>query len=289
MPFQKTNPNQPTPERLVAELRQLPPIARVLTRLQRMLSDPNSGIDDVSELIRLDAALATRVIQISNSVWFGRGIPCRTIEDAVNRVGFREVYRLVAVMASGAIVAQNLTAYGRDATTMWHESVACAFAAEMLAERRGEDTAVAYTTGLLHSIGRLAINQYIMASDKSTHQLADAGFPFDYSSAEFVLLGFNQADVGACMLEKWDFSTAIVEPIRYQYEPLEAQEPHDTMGAALYGARLLRTIICQKVPATSLQADEEILSTLRLSYDEMLAYLPRLQEQLARVHQMTKL
>src|SRR3954470_15407538 len=93
----------PTPERLVAALGQLPPMAHVLARLQRLLADPNSGLDDIADLIRLDAALTTRIIQISNSVWFGRGMPCRTIVDAVNRVGFREVYHLVAVVASGAM------------------------------------------------------------------------------------------------------------------------------------------------------------------------------------------
>ena len=289
MAFQKAPSKTLTPERLVAELHQLPPVARVLARLQRLLANSESGIGDVASLIRLDAALATRIIQISNSVWFGRGEACQTIEDAVSRVGFREVYHLVAVMASGAIVAQPLTAYGQDAMTMWRESVACAFAAETIAERLGEDTSVGYTAGLLHGIGRLAIDHHLVTTDGTVKRLADGGFPLDYSGAEFALLGFNQADVGACMLEKWDLAPTIVEPIRYQYEPLEAEEPHDRMAALLYGARLLRTIVCQHQQPAATDDEEEIFGCLRLSRDAVLSALPELQDQLARVHQMTKL
>lgn len=268
---------------------QLPPIAQVLARLQRLLSDPNSGLDDIAELIRLDAALTTRVIQISNSVWFGRGTPCRTIGDAVNRVGFREVYHLVAVVASGAIVAQPLAAYTRDATTMWHESISCAFAAEMLADRLAEDTAVAYTAGLLHSIGRLAINKFALAQGPALKPFADEHFPRDHSSAEFLLLGFTQADVAACMLKKWDFAKTITEPIREQYEPLEAQEPHDRMAAILYGARMLRSVICHKQEFGESAEEDEVLNHLRMSREELLAFAPSLQTQLNRAHQMTKL
>ena len=289
MAFPKASSKNLTPERLAAELRQLPPIAQVLARLQRLLSDPNSGMEDVAGLIRLDAALATRIIQISNSVWFGRGTPCQTIEDAVNRVGFREVYHLVAVMASGAIVAQPLAAYGRDAMTLWRESVACAFAAETLAARLGEDTSVGYTAGLLHGIGRLAIDHHLVMTDAPVKQLADEGFPLDHSGAEFALLGFNQADVGACLLEKWDLAPAIIEPIRYQYEPLEAEEPHDRMAALLYGARMLRTVVCHNQQPGGIGDEEEILGCLRLSRSAVLASLPELQNQLTRVHQMTKL
>jgi len=281
------SPDQPTPGLLVAELRQLPPIARVLARLQRVLSDPVSSLDGVADLIRIDAALTTRVIQISNSVWFGRGEPSQTIEDAVGRVGFREIYRLVAVMATDAVVASRLVVYGRDAGMMWQESVVCAYAAEILADRLGEDFAVAYTAGLLHATGRQAINQHLLASAGRSPRLADEGFPRDFSGAEFARLGFTQADVGAAMLSKWDFAPTIVEPIRFQYAPLDAGEPHAVMAAILYGARMLRTIVCQQQDPAFLRVDPEVLQRLRLTLADLAACQPDLQEQLKRARRLT--
>jgi HD-like signal output (HDOD) protein len=282
------SPNLATIERLVAALKPLPPTARVLARLQRLLVDVNSGLDDIAGLIRLDPALATRVIKISNSTWFRRGLPCGTIEEAVNRVGFREVYRVVAVVASRSLVAQPLPAYGRDAHTMWRESVACACAAEQIAERLGEEMPVAYVSGLLHAIGRLPINQYLRpAGEIGGPHLVEESFPREHSGAESALLGFNQAAVGAFMLTGWEFTSATILAVQHQYEPLEAEEPHDRMAAVLYAARLLRTIICQNVPAAELSLDDDILGLLRLSPDDVLSHLPAVRDQLARAEQMT--
>lgn len=267
---------------------QLPPMAQVLARLQRLLSDANSGLDDVAQLLRLDAALTTRVIQISNSVWFRRGSPCRTIEEAMNRVGFREVYHVVAVAASGSIVAQPLAAYGRDALQMWRESIGCAFAAEMLAERLGEDTAVAYMSGLLHSIGRLAVNKVLTPADQPVKLLADEGFPRDHSGAELAMFGFTQADVSARMMEQWGFAPENIEPVRFQYEPLEAPDPHDRMAAVLFAARFLRTAACQETPSAEIPGVEEVFAAIRLTREDVLSCLPALQLQIGRALQITK-
>src|SRR5690606_30781391 len=105
----------PTPEQLVAALGPLPPTAQVLARLQGLLANPNSDLDDVAALLRLDAPMTTRVIKISNSAWYSRGSPCQTIGEAVNRIGFREVFQVVSIAASSALVAQPLAAYGRGA------------------------------------------------------------------------------------------------------------------------------------------------------------------------------
>ncbi len=279
------NPGSPTPAQLVAELRAIPPVARVLARLQHLLTDPNSSLEDVAQLIRLDAALMTRIIQISNSVWFRRGLPSKTIMEAVERVGFREVYRMVGVVAASSLVAQPLAAYRRSAMDVWRESVACAFAAEMLADRLGEDMSAAYMSGLLHTIGRLPVDQYLQRGP--THRmLAEEGFPFDHSGAEYALLGFTQADVAALMLTQWEFPTTVTLPIRHQYQPLEAPEEHDRMAAVLYGARMLRSVVCQNVRPTDLKGDEEVLGVLHLSADDVLDHLPDLNAQVSRVLQL---
>jgi HD-like signal output (HDOD) protein len=205
----------------------------------------------------------------------------------VSRVGFREIFRLVAVMATDAVVASRLVLYGRDAGMMWQESVVCAHAAEILADRLGEDFAVAYTAGLLHATGRQAINRHFLASAECPPRLTDEGFPRDFSGTEFALLGFTQADVGAAMLSKWDFAPAIVEPVRFQYAPLEAAAPHDVLAAILYGARMLRTIVCQQQDPATLRADPEVLHVLRLTLAEVAACQSELQIQLKRARKLT--
>ncbi|MEO7598562.1 MAG: HDOD domain-containing protein, partial [Opitutus sp.] len=268
------SPNYSTPEKLVAVMGQLPAIAQVLARLQRLLSDTNSSLDDVTALIRLDAAMSTRVVQISNSAWFKRGSACQTIDEAVNRVGFREIFHLVSVVASRSMIAQPLTAYQRDAATTWRDSLSCAFAAELLANRLGEDSAVAYMSGLLHTIGRLAVNKCLTTTGEPGRTLVDSGFPGDFSDSELAMFGFTQADVGALMLQKWTFAQENIVPVRFQYDPLSADEPHDRMSAILYCARFLRTTVSQGELPQEIDGADAIFHTLRLERADILELLP---------------
>ena len=280
-------PSRPTAERLVGDLSYLSPAPRVLPRLQRLLADPNSSLFSIVELARLDASLTARMIRMSNSAWFGRGAACQTVEDAVNRVGFREVSRLVATAAAASIV-QPISLYGMDATAVWRETVACAFAAELLAARAGQDLAAAYTIGLLHTVGRTAINHYGIGVHKPG-PLATTGFPAEYSAAEVAWLGYHQGTVAAYMLRKWEFTPAMIEPIRWQYDPLRAPVPYDMLAAVLYAARLLRSVICAGGAATPPRADPEILGRLQMTETELLGLLGALHEQLFKASQLTEL
>lgn len=281
-----STPHLSTPERLVAELGALPPTAQVLARLQGLLADPNSDLGDVAILLRLDAAMTTRVIKISNSTWFGRGQPCHTIEEAVNRIGFREVFQVVSLAASSAVVAQPLSAYGRGAIRTWRESVACALAGELIAEGLGEDTSVSFMNGLLHAIGRQAFNKYAATAGKT---LLDEGFPLEFSGAEFVMLGFTQADAGACMLKKWNFPVENVEAVRHQYDPLDAPEPYDRLASILYAARLLCTAVGGGQTAPETPGEADLLATLRLSREDLFAYQASLQNKVARAEQIARI
>ena len=280
------SPNFSTPEQLVAQLGALPPTAQVLARMQALLADPNSDLGDVSALLRLDAAMTTRVIRISNSSWFSRGEPCHTIEESVNRIGFREVFQVVSIAASSALVAQPLTAYGRGAISIWRESVACALAGELIADALGDDTAASFMNGLLHAIGRQAFNRYAVSVGKN---LADVGFPRDYSGAEFVLLGYTQADVGACMLKQWKFTAENIEPVRHQYDPLEAPEPHDRLAVILYAARLLSTAVCSGQAVPEIAGEAEVLTGTHLTREDVFGHQPSLETKLARAEQIVRI
>jgi HD-like signal output (HDOD) protein len=277
-----------TPSRVVSALRNLSPAPMVLPRLQRLLTNPNSGLFEIVELVRLDTALTARVIQVSNSAWFGRGASCRTIEEAVNRVGFHQVHQLVATAAVSTVIGKPLSVYGLDDKAMWRNSVACAFAAELLAAHIREDVAEAYTIGLLHEVGRVAVDSYL-GGKMPPVQLADAGFPNDYSATERSQLGFSHAEVGACMLKNWDFGPLAIEALRSQYAPLEALLPYDRMAAVLYGARLLRTVVCQGGEGPPIRADVAILETLCMTETELLGQVPDLRAQLTKARQLTEL
>ena len=139
MSAQKT----PGPQYLARSVKNIPSGPRILPRLQRLLADGNSSLEDIIAPIRLDQGIATRVLQVSNSPYYSKGTHCQTVEEAINRIGFRQVYTVVSNALCSESLVRPLKSYGLKAEDFWKLSVAGGLAAERLAVLAGEDRAAA--------------------------------------------------------------------------------------------------------------------------------------------------
>ena len=67
-------------DEVVRDLEHLPAAPRVLPRLKQLLSDGNTAMSEVVEMVRLDPGIAARVLQFGNSAYFSHGLRCYTVE-----------------------------------------------------------------------------------------------------------------------------------------------------------------------------------------------------------------
>jgi len=236
------------PEDIVNAVRHLPSAPKVLPRLKRLLLDGNSALERIVGLIRLDPGLAARVLRVSNSTYFYTGARCATVEEAVARVGYDEIYALVAHAVAAQVLNRPVAVYRIEGDEMWARSVCCAIAAEALAARVGVDPNAAYTLGLLHGIGMIVLDEWALLSGHDV-KLAIYPFPAEATRSERTQLGFTHADVGACLLKTWEFPEEITSPIRHQYSPTTAPS-WQALAALLVAARWLRSAVLSSIPGT---------------------------------------
>jgi HD-like signal output (HDOD) protein len=272
----------PTPQDLVRELRHLPSAPKVLPRLKELLADGNSSMHEVVALVRLDPAIAARVLQMGNSAYFSKGVRCFTVDEAVNRVGYGQVYELVSYAVASQVLVRPLESYGIEADELWKMSVACALAAETLAVRTGQDRDVAYTVGLLHSLGLVVIDDWALRQRRHL-VLPSMGFPREATEAERALLGFTQADAGSALLLHWGFPASMCEPVRWQYSP-RACAAHPRMAGLVHCAKWLRSVICAEAsgPRPALP-HESVLQLLPLRPGELTAMVGGVAQRLQEV------
>src|SRR5471030_2401533 len=123
----------PDPADLVRNLEQLPATAAVLPHLLRLLKSDSAALSEVIELIRVNSAITARTLQMGSSAYYNhRGTPCESVADAVHRVGFNEVYKLVSYAATAQLLMRPLAPYALQPEDTWKRSVSCALAAEQL-------------------------------------------------------------------------------------------------------------------------------------------------------------
>src|SRR5690606_4429089 len=132
-------------EKLLQIARALPADLQVLSQLGEMLQDVNSELDEIAGLLRRDVALAARIVRISNSPMFGGGGSIGSIDEAVNRVGFSEILKLVGTATAARFAERALENYEVAATKLRDNMLYTAFACEALARHAGYDPRAAYT------------------------------------------------------------------------------------------------------------------------------------------------
>lgn len=255
-------------EDVAAKLKDLPAAPRVLPRLYTLLRDSDPTLQQVSSLLRLDAGLTARILQKGNRFFAARGAHCLSIEDAINAVGFDAINAMVTQVADEQIFARPISLYGLDADEFWRRSIACALAAEVIAEHAGEDTDNAYMAGLFHEVGMVAIDE-VVSCEEPFLTFAPKALPREFADAERAMLGFTHAEVGAALLRKWNFPVTIIEPVRWQFTPL-GSAGYARMACVLHAAKWLRAIVCAdgEAPASPMPMDA-ILRPLRLSAERL--------------------
>ncbi|HLP00832.1 MAG TPA: HDOD domain-containing protein [Opitutaceae bacterium] len=202
----------------------LPPTPAIMPRLLALLSDPESGTESIIELLALDPGLAAAVLRASRSAFYGtRGQSVESLDEAVAAIGFKEVYRIVALYALSETAREPLVLYGLSPEQFWRKSVACALAMEMLCGEMGAPGTTGYTIGLLHAIGEVFVSRIARrSSPRGGLPLVAFGQPQTLPEQELAAAGFTQSQAAAYAMRRWFFPEAIVEPIEFQFRPHEA-------------------------------------------------------------------
>lgn len=233
----------PTPEMLVRRLEDLPPAPKVLHTLQRLIAAPETSLEKIAEVVKLEPGLSARVVRMANSVQFGRGASVESIMEAIQRVGMLGVHELVTYAVASQLVGQPLASYQLDAQSLWNRAVACAIAAASLAENSQVDRSDAYTAGLMHGLGLLVIDRYA-GKERSRRVFSTIGYPEDYAPSERDWLNFSHAEAGGALLELWGFSEAVVAGVTHQLTPESAPPEHRQLSMIIATARWARSLFC---------------------------------------------
>jgi HD-like signal output (HDOD) protein len=212
-------------ETIVSLGSRLPPSLGVLGRLQALLQDARSDLDDIVELVNIDPALTFQVIKLANSALYGARSRCESLDEAVARVGFRDIHQIVGLAVSRHAFQGELPVYDLAGGRLWENAVAIGTLNAELATLAGGDARAAYATGLLRSIGKVVLNNF--APQLRYPGEAVAPLACEWEQAEF---GVTSAATSAVLLEHWRFAPETIAAVRGHRVP--GQEPAFAAAAA---------------------------------------------------------
>ncbi|MDO9286969.1 MAG: HDOD domain-containing protein [Aquabacterium sp.] len=189
----------------------LPALPQAVSEALLMLRRDDTSVDDCADCIARDPAITARILRLANSAFYGRAGRIATVHDAVILLGRRTLGTLLTAAAVSAGFGPCQCA-GFDFADFWRHAFGTAIAAQALAAAQGGDEALAFSAGLLHDIGSLALVAY--APEAMAGALAwSRSQDLPLHLAERETLGVDHAQAGAMIAAHWHFPPPVVAAI----------------------------------------------------------------------------
>ncbi len=199
----------------------LPPAPRILPELLSLLGQEDVDSGRIIQLISFDPAITASVLRLCNSAFFAGGSPADDVQEAVTRLGFQQVYQLVAAVSGARMLGPAQKGYGINRGELWQHSVTAAVAAQVMARNQGDDDSLVFTATLLHDLGKIVLAgalEHIYARLVEETQSQQAAL----IESEKRLLGVQHAEIGGRLLSRWNFPASIVSAVWFHHQPTAA-------------------------------------------------------------------
>lgn len=196
----------------------LPMLPRAAAEVLALRDRDDVDAAHVSKLIHRDPALAAHVLRAANSPMFRGRNEIVTLQQAVARLGMKQLTDMVIAASVGATVFR-VRGHEPRLRRLWNISLIAGLAAKEVARHLRKNVEVSFLCGLLHNIG-VPIALHGMAEMQKGH-----GLRVDESQIDGVLTDLVPA-IGAALVRRWRFSPDIGSAVRFYRQP-----EHATNGA----------------------------------------------------------
>lgn len=222
--------------KFILSLVELITMPEVYRKIRRLMASPKTTLDDYVDVINSDPSLATRLIRIANTSFFGYSRKADTLEQAISLIGIMQVHDVLLCSLAMRTIAGipneivNLSAF-------WENSVHCGIISRVLARKCSLLTShQLFTLGLFHDIGHV-----IMYA--KTPELAQEALMLAQQESESIfiverkLFGFDYGQLGCELMRLWHLPPIYqkvteqhMEPERAVHYPLETALVHLAHG-----------------------------------------------------------
>jgi putative nucleotidyltransferase with HDIG domain len=197
-------------ELILSQLEELPTLPAAAVRVLELTIDESASADQVSKLISTDPALSSRVLQLLHRSDLGVSSEITSIERAVVLLGFDAVRNAVLAVsvfeAFGPGTVSPSTVFVRE--EFWKHCIAVACCAQLLAGDQGETASTAFVCGLLHDLGKIALDAVLPKSYARVVEAADL-MRGNIADVERSVIGLDHMVVGKRLAERWRLPAVI--------------------------------------------------------------------------------
>jgi len=208
-------------EKIIESIEELPPFPDVALRVLDVAKNPQSAANDIVNIIQFDQSVTANCLRICNSTYYGLKEKVKSLKHAVILIGTENLVKLILANCSKmSAYALSHEGYGLHAGELWRHSVSCALLSQLLLKKLGQkDNHELFTAALLHDIGKLVIDRFIVDDFEAIYSLMQEEH-FGFVEAEKEFFGIDHAQLGGIIAETWKFPPSLIDAIKNHHKHL---------------------------------------------------------------------
>lgn len=260
------------PAELLSARFSLPSRPRAVAQLMVELARPDVDLQRIDQFVSTDPALTLRLLQAANASYFKLSGQVHGVSEALAILRLGQVQSMVA---STTALASVQVGHGLNMADFWSCSFDCAKVARALARLLQLNAQAAFTCGLIHAVGELAMR----ASMAQVQALDDKVKPMEFRRwrVERRVFHFCFTEVSAWLVRQWHLPTLIHEALLHAHAPFEgsaegAEPLAGVVHLAVWRARCRHAGLSENAMTVSFPA--EVAEVLGLDIDAVLQQDP---------------
>ena len=190
----------------------LPAVPGVTLQLQELLADEDrADSHSLAAIIATEPAIAVSTLRLANSVAYGGLKQVIELDEAVGRVGMRQVASLATTIATRGAFASKNPLRAQRLNELWSTSLTAAIATRRLAlgQTNPEE---AYLAGLLHDIGKPLVLKLLDQCEKNLLE------PLTPTAVEELFEALH-VELGHKLLQLWRIPEPVCEVTLRHHHP----------------------------------------------------------------------
>ena len=187
----------------------LPAFTHTVKKISELSNDDDADLAEISELIKQDAGMTTKVLRASNTAYRMRRGRVNTVSRALVMLGVQEVKKicLTCSLLDGLLDGDPSESLVDEMTRAFHGATQARLLAMARSDLRSEEV---FLSALMQNIGPLAFYRTAGSlADSLVNIVKETGC--EPAAAEKQLLGFTLSDLSAELAKAWELDKFLVD------------------------------------------------------------------------------
>src|SRR5688572_24690400 len=246
-------------------------LPEVTNKIISIVDDPKSTARDLHNIIKNDPALATRVLKVVNSAFYGLPGQISEIDRAIVLLGLSAVKNIAISASISRLFNSDKISEKFSARDIWKHSVAVAVATRHFCSLTGKKPFAeqAFLAGLIHDLGLLVERQAFPEKLTQVIAIASKGGR-SFCEIETEIIGTDHQALGYALAAKWKFPRGLQTALGYHHKIDNLSEEARLLPTIIYIADVLccHERIGFHLTAEGQPVDDTLLASINLTEED---------------------